>query len=152
MRSEQVVVDPIAVQRADMAGLAATELELDELCNPSSVRLIIGQTMTNLAQLEALEQVLADLRTENKGLMETREELRVAIAKSAERDLVSWIEIPAGFLLGIAATMLADPGTQPLAVGMGLALMAILLFLRMSGISDMVSRARGRGRKESLDA
>ena len=144
MPDSEAVIDPIELQREAMAGLATTELKMEELCNPTAVRLIIGQRLVNLAELEGLKREAADLRSENRQLIDSRDALRVDLARSEERDLVSWIEIPVSAVLGFSFTLALDEASWMLGVILLIMMVAILFFLRLSYLVALVRRALGK--------
>jgi hypothetical protein len=146
MSEEQGTYDPIAVQMDSLSPLVSSEIEIDDLCTPTSVRLLIGQQLVNLVQLKSLSSELVDLRAQNRALTDYCSDLRVNAAKSRERDLMSWIEIPVGALLGFATGMTLDPTTRVAGLVTVLVAVVVLLFVRSSHIIDLAKLVSGKER------
>ena len=146
---ERSIYDPIGVQLESLSPLANGEITIDDLCTPTSVRLLVEQRFVNLVQLRSLSEDFARLNVENRALTDQCSELRVKAAKSTERDLMSWIEIPVSALLGFATSMALDPTTRGEGFTIVVIAMVVLLFVRMSHIVDL---AKLVSRKEPVNA
>lgn len=149
MSLEDTTYDPTALQLDAVGRLTDGELELEELCNPTAVRLLMEERLVNLVQLKSYEKLLLELRRENSNLIDSRNELRVDVARGSERDVVSWIEIPVSALLGFATSMVLDEATRSIGVVLVVMAAVILLFLRTS---YMLAAAGRVGRKERDNA
>ena len=144
MSEERNIYDPIGVQLESISPLASGEINIDDLCTPTSVRLLIEQRFVNLVQLRSVSEELAKRDMENRALADQNSELRVAVAKSTERDLISWVEIPVSAVLGFATSIALDATTRYQGLGIVLLSMVVLLFIRWSHIADLAKLLPGK--------
>jgi len=106
MSSEEAVYDPTQTQLDQFSDLVSEGLGLEDLCNPTSVMLLLKQRHVNLIELQALKQEVAELRSATDQLRTEREDLRVRLGRSEDRGFASSIEIPISVLSGFAINML----------------------------------------------
>lgn len=104
--SEEVIYDPTEAQLKALDRLGLEEPKLDDLCNPTAVNLLIQQRRVNLMELMELKREQSRLLFANKKLRDDRENLRIELARSQERQSISWLEILVGIISGFSINLL----------------------------------------------
>ena len=151
MSPEDTTFDPTAVQLEAVGRLTGGDLELEELCNTTAVRLLLEQRLVNLVQMKSYENELAELRRENRELIDSRNDLRVEVATSHERDVVSWIEIPVSAMLGFGANLILANNRDYVGWVLLVVTVIILLLLRWSYVEGLPARIRRKERTNAQD-
>lgn len=131
----------MAIERA----LEKKNLKLADLTTPEHVHLILEREKVHLTQLKENRAEITELRNAVTRLRRQREELRIDLAKSGQRERYSWIEIPLGMVSGFAINILTSDPKSTLGWFLLLISLLIITFLRISHLRDT-------SRKEQSDA
>ncbi|MGQ9627324.1 MAG: hypothetical protein ACUVV0_10535 [Anaerolineae bacterium] len=147
--SEEVIYDPTEAQLKALDRLGLEEPKLDDLCNPTAVNLLIQQRRVNLMELMELKHEQSRLLIANEKLRDDRENLRIELARSQERQSISWLEILVGIISGFSINLLTMDWKNSMGWFLLLISTVMLLYLRMPQISAIL---KGQGRKEKDNA
>jgi hypothetical protein len=143
LRSEpETVYDATDVQIKAVEEIVKERLRIADLTSPEVVQVILQREMVSLTDLKASKKEISELRKSNSELLSDRENLRIELAKSGQRESVSWIEIPIGVLSGFAINILTGNFRDGLGWVLLIMSLVILLFLRMPQLKQVLGGRR----------
>jgi hypothetical protein len=142
----ETVYDPTEVQLRALGEIASKKLNPTDLATPELVQQILERQFLILAELKLRKDELVKARSENDYLRVERENLRIALAKSEQRESVLWLEIPIGIMSGFAINLLTNDPKN--ATGWVLLILCtiMLLYLRMPQIKAVRGGGEGDGK------
>jgi hypothetical protein len=137
----ETVYDSTEIQLQALKESITKRLKPEDLTRPEVVQLILEREIVTLTELKTYKD-------DNMGLLEQRENLRIELAKSEQREVITWIEVPISFLGGFAINLLTDN----LRSGLGWILLvlsiSILLILRLPHIASLRRKDSKDGHKK----
>ena len=108
MSEPETVYDSTEMQLKTLNQVVKESLRLEELATPPIVQIILERELVLLTELKTLKNKINEVQDANLNLISERENLRIGLAKSEQRESISWIEIPIGILSGFAINMLSN--------------------------------------------
>jgi hypothetical protein len=145
MKEPMTVYDPTDVQLNHLRDRMTEKLSATDLARPEIVQLINEQQEALLIELKITKAELMELRSENRKLTETRENLRVQIAKIEQHQTILWLEIPLSVIGAFSVNMLTNDLKDMMGWFLLLISLMMLLFLRLGKVETI----SGRGQKDA---
>lgn len=146
MPSQPEIYDPIDQQMRTFSGLEAEGFKIEDLTNPTSVKLLLSLRSLNLTELKAKDSELETLRGKVSELSREREDLRIRNAIIQERQKTSWAEILVSIVSGYSINLIATKPNDATGWLSLIVSVAILVVLRTSEALSTLSRITGRGK------
>jgi hypothetical protein len=143
MRStDNISYDPTDMRIASVAKFGLNDIDITEITNESSVRLILDQHLGNLYDLKATKEDLVKSKGELSSLRLERESLRVQLAESASSAGVDLASILVSLLGGFAINMLTTDRSNALGWVILILCVAIILVFKVQVLKRAVSSIR----------
>jgi hypothetical protein len=153
MPKTETVYDSTEMQLESLTEMVSGKFTLEDLARPEIVvRLILERNVVNLTDLKTVRSEVTELRDTVSNLTQERENLRIDLVKSRQRQSILWLEIPLSFLSAFAVNMLT--ATPPNRLGWALLIVCLmmLLFLRLPELRTSITQLLVSRKEESRDA
>lgn len=148
MTTPETVYDSTDLQLESLRVIVSGELTLNDLAKPGMVQLILERHRISLTDLKSVKGELVELRHEVTRLNEEREELRIDLATSKQRQSILWLEIPLSFLSAFAINMLTASPVNSLGWPLLAVSLIMLLFLRLPELWATFRRGKKNGQQK----
>ncbi len=130
MDKKNIVYDPTDIQIDSYGKSSFMDMDVEELSNPKSVKLLLYQHFLNLHELKATKSDLAKNKLENDLLKNEREELKIKLAGFNHSVGVDIASIFISFLGGFAVNLLTNDWSNGLGWVIFVLCVSILFFFK----------------------
>lgn len=148
MGEPETVYDPTDIQIKNLLEYQAN-LNIKELATPEMVQMILQREFITLAELKTIKSNMNQMTVGNNALREEKEELRIELAKSQQREGITWIEIPVSILSGFSINMLTDNFSNGTGWFLLIVSLFILFILRLDALSGLFRKDSKNAIKEN---
>ncbi|WP_448872395.1 hypothetical protein [Desulfobulbus propionicus] len=137
MEKEDIVFDPTDLQIDSYGKFSIGDIDVAELTNEQSVKMLIYQHLLNLHELKSTKRELIECKKQVDKLKDEREELRIKLASSASSLGADIASIFVSFLGGFAINMLTSNWSSGLGWAIFLLCISIVLSFKFHSIASV---------------
>lgn len=138
MDKKNIIYDPTDIQINSHGKISLSDMDVEEMSNPQSVKMLLYQHLLSLHELKATKNDLTLNKLENESLKKDREELKIKLAGLGHNIGVDIASIFISLLGGFAINLLTMDWSNGLGWVIFVLCMTILFFFKYPIISSTV--------------